>query len=390
LLTRDHHDVFRAWNAIAYRHLKDTLWRDPNVVVEVVSPVMSHFKWRTSQWVPTSLVVLCMLNSGLDTVARAKALTPHPLDGLGDAAEDLLSRIFVPQLLLSGYDDAARDAGVVASLLVGLWLKLRHGTPAEREETATRLPGAAREAERCGSVRLRWKDFVRWNALHHDPCRLARALSVVTGGDWPEVYEGRLATPLIVEAGGRLGPGVRRIESVFELVALAREEQHCIGSFEYALRRGEFHVFVIEDEFGRSTILVREQVRWQWREGKSALTLQKRDAYRVSQCRMQRNAPSPPAHLRRAREMIDEWCRLAASRRSIQASPREIRIRSTSSRTTPTITPERMEEYWREVVRDSVPEWLLDFDPAKGLMKRLFSEYRCIGKGSEGDDCGRS
>ena len=386
LLTREHHDIFRAWDAIAHPRLQAILWREPNVIVEVVSPVMCHFKGRTSQWMPASLILSCMLNSGLDAVARASAVTPHPLDGLCDAAEDLFNRIFVPQLLS---DDRVENAEVVAARLVKLWLRLRHGTPAERNEMAKRFPGAAREAERYGSVRLRWKDLVRWNSLYHQPDRLARALSVVTGGEWPEVYGGRLATPLIMDAGGRPGAGVRRIESVSELRTLAWEEEHCIALYELALRRGEFHCFVIEDEFGRSTMLARERVRWRWREGKSVMVLDRHDPYRFSQCRMRRNAPSPPAHLRCAREMIDEWCRLAASMRSIHAGPREMRIRSTSIRITPTITPERMEQYWREISKDCVPEWALDFDPAKGLMRRLFSEYCHVGMGFEEDDCGR-
>ena len=389
LLAREHHDLFCAWNAFAPTHVKDVLWRNPEVIVEVVCREMSPSNWGSPRWIPASLLVRSMLNSGLDAVARANRLTPNPLDGMSDAVDDLLTRIFVPQLLMSGYDDFPHNAPAVAAALVKLWLMLRFGTPAERQETARRLPDAAREAKRCRSVRPRWKDFLRWNSLHHEPCRLARALSVATGGDWPEVYEGRLATPLVMDAGRRLGEWMRRIENISELVILAREEQHCIASFEFTLRQGEFHCFVIEDELGRSTVLAKEHARWQCREGKSALVLQKHDAYRVSQCRMRRNAPSPPAHFRRAQAMIDTWCQLAASKGSIQASAREMRIRSTSSWTTPKITPERMEQYWKEVSRDCVPAWLFDFDPAKELMRRLFCEYVHVGEGSEVDDCGR-
>lgn len=375
LLARARHDVFCAWNALAPAHLKDTLWRNPRLIVETVCREASPSNWGSPQWLPTSLILRSILNSGLGAVARARTLVPHPLDGMPDAANDLLARVFVPQLFMSGYDGDFHGAATLAATLAKQWLMLRFGTPAERRETAERMPDAAREAEKRRGKAPNWADFRRWNAAHHQAGRLARGLFVAMGGDSREPPEGRLGTPLVLDAGGGLGEGIRRIGSAFELAVLSRDEAHCIASFEYDLRRGKYHCLVIEDELGRSTVLVEERVLWERREGTVGLVLQKRDPYRVSECRMRRNRPSPVSHHERAQQIVDRWCALAASQGAIRAGTQEVRIRSAARTATPEVTPAQVHRYWDEVSRDSLPHWLLDFDPANGLIDKLFEEH---------------
>ena len=103
--------------------------------------------------------------------------------------------------------------------------------------------------------------------------------------------------------------------------------------------------------------------------------LQNEDAYRVSQCKMRRNRPSPAAHLDRAREVVNQWCALAMANGTIEASPREVRTRSAATRKKPQMTPVQVFKYWNDVSRDCIPTWLLDFAPENGLIERLYHEY---------------
>ena len=39
------------------------------------------------------------------------------------------------------------------------------------------------------------------------------------------------------------------------------------------------------------------------------------------------------------------------------------------------IPPDKVDPYWTEITSACVPEWLLDFDPAQGLIAKLYGEF---------------
>ena len=215
--------------------------------------------------IPASVIVRAVLNSSL--AAKRKSLRSAPFgDGLADAARDLFSRSLRPQLEMVGYAESqTRHDPAFADCLVRDWLKLRFGTPEERNAVADALPEAAREARQSNPVRPRWRDFAEWNRRWHHPPRLARAAVIAVDGD-AQAHRTPLATPLVLEAGVALGPNVRRIRTVSELIALGHEEEHCIASYAIQLRTGDLHCLVLEDRDTaarprRSTVLLDEYIQ---------------------------------------------------------------------------------------------------------------------------------
>ena len=230
---------------------------------------------------------------------------------------------------------------------------------------------------------LKWRDFAQWGRRWHQPSRLARAQAIAVDED-AEAARSRLATPLVLEAGLTLGPNVHCIRTVPELVALGREEQHCIASHATELRTGLLHCLVLEDqdEAGRprrSTVLIEASIGVSWEEFglpcRPPPPCQLR-AYQVREIRMRGNRASPPEHHEWAVKIAREWSACAARNRTLRASPEEMRRRVAAlrEREQPPIPPHRVQQYWDEVSQACIPEWLLDFNPSRGLLARLCSE----------------
>ena len=370
--------IIEAWNTLEPERLREQTWKRPLLVVGAVSAAVRVLGSSDAvRWIPASVIVRGMLNSGLGAVTRTNAILDLGRN-LADAARDLYRRSLRPQLEMAGYNHPpAADGTEVEATLVETWLKLRFGLPAEREAAADELPNAAREAMRRDTLRPRWLDLVDWSRNWHHPPRLARAQFIVMAGDRRARDCERLATPLVLEAGGRLGCGVQRIETVPELDVLAHEEEHCIFSYVNELRKGNVHCLVLcdeDDKQRRSTVLIEE--RTQWVPSEARFVLGRQSPYRVNQIRMRRNGHSPREHRVRAEEIAREWCRLAATKGVLRASPEETRRRVDASRPTGaySIPLHSVQKYWAEVSRDCIPEWLQDFDPAQGLLPRLYRE----------------
>ena len=205
-----------------------------------------------------------MLSSGLDAVAHAGRLTPHPLDGtvrrrrrpsharLRAAGDHVgIRRLPTP---------CRRDGRNAGGIVAGASLRHACGTRGGGEEDAkcrarSRTP---RPYRLCGG-----RISAVGTRSTTNPDVSPGALSIAMGEDVPESQEGALATPLVFEAGGTLGEGMRRIsEHIRACGTRRRTEEHCIPLYEHDLRRGKYHCLVIEDALGRSTVLVEECVRW--------------------------------------------------------------------------------------------------------------------------------
>jgi len=392
-IERCHRELVEAWSEIDGRRLRELTWKRPQALISAVSAgTRLHAAQRKPWFLPVSLIVGAIRTSGLDLAGRIND-TPELARDWADAVRDFYERSLKPQLAMAGYDTLPTQFGEeIEAELVKKWLQLLYGSTRERAEVARDLPNAAREAaQRAGLAEERAKvaggktaprpslrDIREWNRRWHSRTRLERARTIATEGDSPVIDRDRFALPLVLEAGEILGPNMRLIETVEELNALGKEEEHCIPDYASSFRTGQSHCLVIEDAEDskrRSTAVIEESTRLTW--NRTTLVLAGEAPYRLREIRMSRNAKSPPEHRKRVEMLVDAWNRRAAGRQ-VEASPEEARRRDSASRTIreSSIRLDRVQPYWDRVSKGCVPAWLHDFDPAEGLLLRLYREYR--------------
>ena len=395
----------KAWSAMSGKELRELTWKRPQVVVSVISAgtrVLAAM--RKPRWIPASLIVRAMLKSGLDAVERVNE-RPALAHEWAHAIDDLFKRSIKPQLAIArlntgfepyGWESEARLAKSLLQLLYGSIEEHKsvakdfpitaHGVekpaPVTKQDVRKAAKQRARqeqeapETEKPKRPEPRWTDLAEWSRLWHRPAHLALARTIATASDPRSLDENRLATPLVLGAGGRLWANVRLIRTVTELYALGADEEHCIPHFVDELREGENHCLVIEDDDDkrrRSTALISERTRRT--ADRKGYVLEGREPYELLEILMRRNAPSPTEHRKRAEAVVSEWNRIAATR-EIRASEEERRHRTAARgrRKDQPIPLDRVERYWNEVSKPCIPAWLHDFDPAKGLIVRLYRE----------------
>ena len=293
--------------------------------------------------VPVRLVATAIRRSGFESSARQR-----PARELADAATDLVKRGVAPQI-----DDAA------------VWTALQWRQRDVAQESL-RLEIARRVVIRrmndvagenaAGGARI--GDFRRWADDWHHPARLARARTI-TG----VCEEGRFEDPAVTRAGAKLPSGTWRIGDTKTLHKVAEEEGHCIGNYSDDLRCGTLHAIMIEGagETPRALLTVYESIDHDSEDG----TVVK---YTVKEIASARNRAARPAQKALCEDMVDAWNRTVKAH-AAAGTPLIVGKANMSARlehAQRTISLERCERYWTEVLGECVPEWLRDLAPERG------------------------
>ena len=216
-----------------------------------------------------------------------------------------------------------------------------------------------------GAGGARIGDFRRWSEAWPHPARLARGRTI-TG----VCEEGRFEPPAVTRAGVKLPPGTWRIGDTKTLHKVAEEEGHCIANYTDDLRCGTLHAIMIygAGETPRALLTVYESIDHDSEEG----TVLK---YAVKEITTARNRAAQAAQKALADGMVNAWNRRvrahAAAGTPLIVGKANMTARLEHSQRT--ISLERCDRYWTEVLGECVPEWLRDLAPERGAVAAMLA-----------------